>query len=159
MPANHKAATIEQLHEALNLRLAGLSYYQIAKQQSTSTTTAFARVDRALRRTTLVEEIGKVRILETARLDDMLKDLKRRAIEAGGWTERLVEVALKVMARRAAIHGLDAPQRHHVTGEISLLEAVRDETFQSSLDEITTADNGRLITITAGNGATGPSSS
>jgi hypothetical protein len=91
---------------ALDLRRAGKSYRQIAHD----------RVARALKRLLLdaKEPAEDVRELEIDRLDGMLARLWPR-IERDD--DAAYHLAMKVMDRRAALLGLDAPKRSEVTGK------------------------------------------
>lgn len=97
---------MERTKQALELRLSGFSYSQIAEKLGySSRAAAFKAVSNAMKRT-LREPAEKVRELELDRLDELLKSL---------WYYRgrvdYVDRILKVMERRARLLGLDAPER------------------------------------------------
>jgi hypothetical protein len=118
--------------EALNLRTRGLSYEEIAEAMSCSRTAAHRYVTKAVDalETPVAERVLR---LELRRLDRLY-----RAAEAGvdgSETERdgvlmregapqFISAALGVMARRAKLLGLDAPQKVETTTSPVSLEAL-----------------------------------
>ena len=99
--------------KALDLRLSGASYRQIAAALSTDVGTAHKDVQRALRET--MQEAGDgVRKVEVARLDRLLLAVWPKAV-AGDTAA--VHTALRIMERRAVMLGLDAPLRIDMAGE------------------------------------------
>lgn len=97
---------MERTKQALELRLAGFTYTQIAEKLGySSRPAAFKAVMNAMKRT-LREPAEKVRELELDRLDELLKGLwfYRSRVD---YTDRI----LKIMERRSKLLGLDAPER------------------------------------------------
>jgi hypothetical protein len=101
-----RAALIQAEKRALELRLAGASYAQIGSALGLKTRSgAYRMVERVLVR--LVQEpADQVRALELARLDDWLLRITPQ-IHAGNL--EALDRGLKIMARRAALLGLDLP--------------------------------------------------
>lgn len=103
-------ATTEAEEKALELRRAGASYRQIAKAQGVSLAMAHKYVKRGMKR--LIErckdEAQQVLTLELDRLDAMLMGLWPTASKGN---PQAVEKVLKIMERRAAILGTDAPKK------------------------------------------------
>jgi hypothetical protein len=114
---------IDREVRALDLRRAGLSYQQIAKEVGwAAESSAFRAVKRALDRT-LREPAEAVRNFESDRLDEWLLKLMP-AIDRG--EPRSIEVALKISERRSKLLGLDAPSRQELSVDVldgSLIEA------------------------------------
>lgn len=93
---------------ALELRKAGWGYDQIAEECGyRDRSGAYRAVARALK-ATLREPAADVRRLEVERLDALLKGLWTAASQGDNYA---IDRALKIMDRRAALLGLDAPRR------------------------------------------------
>lgn len=125
---------IDREVRALDLRRAGLSYQQIAKEVGwAAESSAFRAVKRALERS-LKEPAEAVRQFESERLDDWLLKLMP-AIERG--EPRSIEVALKISERRSKLLGLDMPSRSEVAVEVLDGTAIEAEVMRlaSMLDE------------------------
>jgi hypothetical protein len=103
-------AAAERQRQALALRQAGADYRSIAAQLGfCNPGNAYRAVRAALRRA--VEPSARVvRHLEAARLDRLLLAVWKAATASPPDLEALDRV-LKIMARRAALLGLDAPAR------------------------------------------------
>lgn len=95
---------------ALELRRAGCSYREIAQTMGLSISKVHRHVKRAYDRLLhQVEDAAEdVRAVELDRLDRLLRGIWQRA--AGG-DVRAIDRVLKIMERRAAIMGTDAPRR------------------------------------------------
>ena len=101
-------AVSEKWVKALELRKAGASYEQIARQLGyASTSGAYDAVMGALK-ATLSEPTAEVRKIEVERLDRLMLAFWQRAV--GGDAEALTQV-LKIMDRRSRLLGLDAPAK------------------------------------------------
>ncbi len=98
-------ARVEMQVQALELRKQGLTYAEIGTRIGRSDKTALELVRAALL-DTLQEPSAEVRALELRRLDGLWRRLQPK-IKKGDL--KAFEVALKIMARRAAFLGLDAP--------------------------------------------------
>jgi hypothetical protein len=96
---------------ALQLRLAGSSYRQIAAALGTTHPTAIKDVD-AMLREYAEEPAEKVRSAEAARLDRLLLAHWPAAILGN---LKATDTVLQIMARRAALLGLDAPRKVDIT--------------------------------------------
>ena len=112
---------------ALELRKAGATYSAIAQQLGYRNHAGAVRAVKSALKKTLQEPADDVRELEAARLDALLLGIWQQATT--GNLEAL-DRALKIMARRAALLGLDAPREEKaevtVVGEpITLIEVVR----------------------------------
>ncbi len=115
--SERRLAAVEKQRLALELRKAGVSFPQIAAQLGyKSVSGAFDAVDSAIKRL-LQEPAEEVRKLEVARLDHMLSAVWP-SVQRGD--ERAVEMALKIMARRAKLLGLDAPKAVELSGDLRL---------------------------------------
>lgn len=89
--------------KALDLRLAGASYREIGVALGVSGATAFKDVD-AIMREVLTEPAERVRAMELARLDALLKAHWSRALAGNGKAGSMV---LSIMDRRMKLLGLD----------------------------------------------------
>ena len=94
--------------KALDLRIAGGSYRQIARQLEVSEGTAYTDVQEELGRLDALtgEKAERLRDLEARRLDLLTVSLAPR-IEAGD--PRAILAAVHIMERRAKLFGLDSP--------------------------------------------------
>jgi hypothetical protein len=63
------------------------------------------------------EPAEELRTMEVARLDQMLLGLWPKAIKGDTWA---VDRVLKIMERRAALLGLDAPVKRELSGSVEL---------------------------------------
>jgi len=95
--------------KALELRMAGFSYPEIAGRLGISTGTAYNYVSGTLAKTKqeAAETAEQIRTLEVSRLDKMLAVLAPMA-EQGDM--QAIDRILKIQERRAAYLGLDAPK-------------------------------------------------
>lgn len=107
---NRSAEVIEKERRAVELRLSGYSYPEIAAELGISVSNAFNRVQSALTTTIAktAEDAEKVRNMELHRLDALLRPLYAQA-KAGD--PKATEMCLKIMDRRAKYLGLDSPEK------------------------------------------------
>jgi hypothetical protein len=99
---------------ALELRTAGLSYPQIAREMKCALSTAHGYVNDALLET-LREPADRVRELELERLDIMIRSLWGSVLSGSPSEKRnAVDRVVALMDRRARYLGLDAPVRRIV---------------------------------------------
>lgn len=106
-PGNDSAAAAATRIRAVSLRLAGLSYDQIAEQAGYSDrSTARHAVMRALDR---AEEanVGELRTVENHRLDRAQAAIWPAVLRGD---TKAVDTFLRLSARRSRLNGLDAPQ-------------------------------------------------
>lgn len=117
--ANIRAIEAKQRHvKALNLRKQGFTYQMIADELGYANAAgAYVAVTTELQ-AIVREPAEEVRTLELERLDQMLAVLWARAMQ-GDDKERAIDRILKVMERRAALLGLDAPKRIENSGDSS----------------------------------------
>ena len=106
----------ERQGAALELRLKGMSYRQIAEQLQIQVGTAHELVNTYL--LNAVTEPGEeLRTLEVERLDVMLKAIWAD-VEAGD--VKAIDAALKISDRRAKLLGIDAPTKIEHSGSIDM---------------------------------------
>lgn len=100
----------ERAAKALDLRIAGASYRQIARQLDISLAAAYADVQQELGRLDTLngEKAERLRDLEARRLDMWTLALAP-GIKAGD--PRAIVAAVRLMERRARLFGLDAPTK------------------------------------------------
>jgi hypothetical protein len=103
-----RIAATERQRKALELRKAGASYDQIAKQLGYRGRSGAHKSVMAALKKTLKEPAESVRKLELARLDEMLLALWPQ-VKVGN--HGAIDRALKIMQRRAALQGLDEPKQ------------------------------------------------
>jgi hypothetical protein len=133
---------VERRVRAFELRKAGSSYREIARQLGVDVHTAHADVGAELAaiRETTVAEATALRSLELERLDGMTSGLWRQ-IQAG--SAPAVSAGVRVSERRSRLLGLDAPttNKTEFSGSLSIeaqtrLAAEREEFRQLELDEL-----------------------
>lgn len=105
--------TRERQRQALELRKAGASYDQIARQLGYSNESGAYKAIQTVLQATVQEPSDEMRTLELKRLDQMLIGLWP---DAQRGHQGAVDRALKIMERRAAYLGLDAPKRSELSG-------------------------------------------
>lgn len=100
----------ERRRVAVELRKAGASFEEIARSLGIKKQSAHALVVKALEeiRARTTEQVEHLRVLETARLDTLLKGLWPSASKGN---PQAVEKAIKIMERRARMLGIDAPTK------------------------------------------------
>lgn len=111
MTSEKRLTAVERQRAALELRKAGKSYEAIARELGYGGPSSAHNAVKAALRKTLQEPADDLRALEVARMDAMLDGLWPKVL-AGN--PRAVEVAIKVLERRARLLGLDAPQKINI---------------------------------------------
>ncbi len=106
--------------QALELRKAGATFQQIATQLGYADAAGAHKAVMSALRATLREPADELRTLEAERLDALQLALWKRAL-AG--EERAVARVVNLMARRARLLGLDAPQRSELSALIDTVSA------------------------------------
>jgi hypothetical protein len=119
-----RLSAAEKQRQALELRKAGTSYPDIARQLGyASASGAFKAVESALLKT-LREPAEAVREIELARLDRLHLALWPAAVK--GDLDAIARV-LDISKRRAALEGMDAPKRKELSGKVRTAVTVTDE--------------------------------
>lgn len=116
MDSERRRASLEKQRQALELRKAGVGYRQIADRLGyEGPAGAHYAVTAALKRT-IQEPADEVRRLELERLDTLLVGLWAQAVATKDKPANplAVDRVLKIMARRAAYLGLDAPVKFSI---------------------------------------------
>lgn len=113
-------STVERQAQAVELRKAGYTFREIAEKLGYAGHQGAYKAVMAALHKTLQEPSDELRHLELERLDVMLKSLWPKMLQG---SPRHAEVALKVMDRRAALLGLDAPKQveDHRTVTIAIM--------------------------------------
>jgi transcriptional regulator with XRE-family HTH domain len=101
------AENAENDAEALRLRSEGLTYREIAQRLGINSSTAYRRVENALRAIP-AHGVEEMRQLEGERLDKLHAALWERALEGD---LSAIDRLLTISARRSKLYGLDAPTR------------------------------------------------
>lgn len=118
-----RKATVRQLtaldrqRQALELRKSGLTFEAIAAQLDYKHASGAAFAVASALKKTLQEPADSVRMIELARLDAMLAGLWKLATHGDTYA---VDRVLKIMDRRAAYLGLDAPKEVKVAHEMEV---------------------------------------
>jgi hypothetical protein len=136
--------TVERKLKAFELRKAGKTYDEIARELGYSNRGAAQKAVMGTMRKLLSEPAEEVRKMELARLDTMFADLwnaRARTNDKGDPTT--VDRLLRIMERRAKLLGLDAPTKISPTDPTGEREYDSSELFSKLLPEL------------AGNGETG----
>lgn len=102
--------------EALRLRLAGLTYAEIAERLGYSRpASAYVAVQRALAKICPPEDVAALRQLEIQRLDQLLQSRWEKAL-AGD--DAALDRVLRILERKARLLGLDAPEKRQVEASL-----------------------------------------
>jgi DNA-binding CsgD family transcriptional regulator len=119
-PSRVRAAQLEQ--KCLELRSAGLSFREIARELKVAPATAYKAVARGLAAVNAGcrEQAQELRALEALRLDQMQAALWQQATDGD---VRAIDRILRIMERRARLLGLDEPERRETKLEIDPQEA------------------------------------
>lgn len=109
MTSKNRIEAVEKQRRALVFRKAGVGFADIARQLGyAGPAGAYKAVKVALQKT-LQEPADELRALEAARLDALLLGLWA---EAAKGNVAKIDRVLKIMTRRAALFGLDAPTKY-----------------------------------------------
>lgn len=127
--------TIERQARAVELRKSGHTFQQIADELGYAGHQGAYKAVMAALKKTLQEPTDELRSLELERLDTMLRSLWPAIIAANAYTPRTVEVALKVMDRRAALLGLDAPKQVEDHRTVTITVMAQQLAEQTGLNE------------------------
>lgn len=100
--------------QALDLRLQGCGYKEIAERMDTVLSAAFKYVDDALSvlKDVVSEKAEALRSMELQRLDRMQAAVYRRAVNQGN--PAAINAVLKIMERRAKLMGLDEASKTQI---------------------------------------------
>jgi len=130
---------------ALDLRISGAHYDQMAEAMNCSESTAYRRVQRCLDRVAEAcsERASELRQIELRRLDAMFLAVYPDCVR-GVYTA--IDRALKIMERRARLLGLDAPQKVMVDWREEAKAAGLDdqEAFEQFVELVMTGYANRL---------------
>lgn len=103
-----RIAAMERQRQALDLRKSGMSFERIGELLGYANSKGAWKAVQAALRTMLREPAESVRVLEEARLEAMLQAVWPRVLKDEPFA---IDRALKILARRAKLLGLDAPTR------------------------------------------------
>ena len=119
-PSRVRAAQLEE--KCLELRSAGLSFREIARELKVAPATAYKAVARGLAAVNAGcrEQAQELRTLEALRLDQMQAALWEQATDGD---VRAIDRVLRIMERRARLLGLDEPERRETNLKIDPQEA------------------------------------
>lgn len=113
----------ERKRNALELRLAGASYRDIAQALGISPATAMQDCKEALADIPM-QQADEMRTVELSRLDRLQRAVWPKAVKGD---LQAVDRAIKIIDRRAKLFGLDAPQQVQITANDIDLDAAVDK--------------------------------
>lgn len=130
MAGNHeqRLRAAERQKQAMQLRLAGASYDDIAARLGFAGRGGAWRAVMSALKQTLQEPADELRKMELERLDRLLLGVWGQAAKGN---QGAIDRALKIMERRAKLLGLDAPTKQDLDGEM-IITVVRDKYDQKS---------------------------
>ena len=134
LAAKRKEQTRSRRIEALSLRLAGLTYEQIAERLDISPEGARDMVNRTLDRAEN-QIVDEMRELEGARLDRAQAAIWTKVLEGD---TKAVDTFLRISQRRARLYGLDSPTA------INVSVGVRQE-MEQALDDLQQVVMGKVL--------------
>ena len=113
--APERVSAAQHERDAVAMRIAGATYRQIGDKLGVTESAAARAVKRVLERTRKAadEDAETLRQQEAERLDALQLAVWPQAVKGH---QGAVDRVLRIMARRAALLGLDAPTRQEVTG-------------------------------------------
>lgn len=119
-PSRVRAAQLQD--RCLQLRSAGMSFREIARELKVAPATAYKAVARGLAAVNAGcrEQAQELRALEALRLDQMQAALWQQATDGD---VRAIDRILRIMERRARLLGLDEPERRETKLEIDPQQA------------------------------------
>jgi transposase-like protein len=143
------AAYAEKKRKALELRKAGATYEQIAQSIGLADPSNARRTVQAAIKDIYAEPAAEVLAIELARLDAMLLGIYSKA-KAGEVSA--IDRVLKIMDRRAAYLGIDAPKESILTANVANATPAEARKIMSELfGEVTpSASGGDEVTPPAG---------
>lgn len=142
----------ERAEKALAMRRAGKSYAEIGKELKTNPGMVHRMVKAQLREVidTMKEEAEEVLEMELSRIDAMMAAIYPKALQGHLLS---VDRVLRLMERRAAFLGIDAPKRQEITGgnggpievdeRVLLIQENRDQRIQRIYEEALARNNDR----------------
>lgn len=107
----------EKQRQALELRKAGATFEQIAKQLDYATHVGAMKAVKSALKKVLREPAEELRQMEVERLDALMLPLWKQARDGN---QGAVDRILKIMERRAKLLGLDAPVKQEHSGTIGI---------------------------------------
>lgn len=117
MPLKGQIETsIVRREKALELRMAGMSYYYISKELGVSKSTAFSDVQKALKeiQSRYTEVAENIRTIELARIERLILGIWHSARKGD---LQAIDRINRLMERKSRLLGLDAPTKQEVKSE------------------------------------------
>lgn len=105
--------TLEKYRQVWIGRVHGYTFEEIAEAVGYADKSGAKRAFDAASQRFILESVEQQRLVQSARLDEMLKPAMRRVSDGD---LSVVDTALRIEKRRAELWGLDAPKRAEVTG-------------------------------------------
>ena len=147
---DRRITAAERQRRALQMRKSGATFEAIARAVGYSNESGARKAINTALKKLILEPADELRKLECERLDVMLHSLWPDVLQG---KPRSIEVALKVMDRRAALLGLDAPKQvedHRIVSMQVMADQIAEETGLDADELIAEAE--RIIKNAAGGG-------
>ena len=138
-PKYNKAQVAAQTHEALRMRIQGMSLRAIGEVLGLDHNTVSARVSAGLR-DEVQPSIEEYRRLELARMDELAEAMWRKAIVDD--SEKHANTLIRISERRSKLLGLDAPTNVQVT---TVQTTPFDERMKELVAELGINDPGAVV--------------
>ncbi|QPK81125.1 hypothetical protein G7Y41_08810 [Schaalia sp. ZJ405] len=123
----------KRMNEALQYRIAGSTYREIAQEMHISVSTAHIYIEDALKEITR-ENADQVFTLELARYDEMLNVCYAQALQGDLFA---VDRVINIMTRIEKLHGVEAPKAQDDTAETA---SMLKQLLATSLERIAKDD-------------------
>jgi len=126
---------LEKQAQALKLRLAGVSYDDIARTVGYKGPSGAYQAVKSAMKKTLQEPAGELRTLEITRLDEALRAIWPQ-VKKGNLLA--IDRYLKISERRAKILGIDSKTQVEISGEVKVadIHSVRDKRWEQVKDQL-----------------------
>ena len=112
--------------QVLKLRLAGATFFAIAKQIGFATPSGAQQAYRRALRRSIAPQVDELRKIEGGRLDALQLGLWQKAMNGD---VRAAETVVRIMERRAKLFGLDAPIH-------KIIEVVTEDVLDRAIREL-----------------------
>jgi hypothetical protein len=129
MSNNQQLQALEKQLQALKLRMAGVSYEDIARTVGYKGPSGAYQAVKSAMKKTLREPADELRTLELGRLDEALRAIWPQ-VKKGNLLA--IDRYLKIAERRAKLAGMDAKTEVNLTGKLDLadIDAIRQKRWE-----------------------------
>ena len=119
-----KPATAEKYRQVIELRIAGITFEEIAKRVGYAGRTGAWHAYNAAMERYVMEPVESQRAVQAERLDRLFY---QAYVQARQGDLNAIDRCLKIEKRRAELWGLDAPRQHEVSGPGGTALAIRTD--------------------------------